>query len=41
MVQFSTGENSLINSGINKVTNLQTDIENITAELFALDEIEK
>ena len=41
MVQLSSWDNSLINSGIAKVEALQADIETITAELFALDESER
>ncbi len=40
-VMLSSDENSLINSAINRVTQLQTDIETITEELFKLDEEEK
>ena len=41
MVQLTSWDNSLINSGIAKVESLQSDIETITAELFALDESER
>jgi hypothetical protein len=37
---LSNDENSLINSAIERVAKLQTDIETITDELFKLDEEE-
>ncbi len=40
-VMLSSDDNALINSAMKRVTNLQTDIETITEELFKLDEIEK
>ena len=40
-VQLTRDDNALINNAIEKVATLQTDIETITAELFALDEQEK
>ena len=40
-VTLSNEDTSLINAAIKKVETLQTDIETVTAELFALDEIEK
>ncbi len=40
-VMLSRDDNALINSAMKRVTNLQTDIETITEELFKLDEIEK
>ena len=40
-VQLTKDDNSLINSAMEKVATLQTDIETITKELFELDEKEK
>ena len=40
-VQLTRDDNALINNAIEKVATLQTDIETITQELFALDEAEK
>ena len=40
-VMLTSDENSLINNAIDRVTQLQTDIETITEELFKLDELEK
>ena len=40
-VELSSEENALINAAIKRVSTLQTDIESLTEELFALDESEK
>ena len=40
-VELSSEENALINAAIKRVSTLQTDIESLTKELFALDESEK
>ena len=40
-VQLSREDNSIINAAIQKVSTLQSDLETVTAELFALDEQEK
>lgn len=40
-VVLTNEDTSLINAAIDKVANLQTDIESVTAQLFELDEIEK
>ena len=40
-VQLTADDNSLINAAIEKVATLQSDLETVTAELFALDEAEK
>ena len=40
-VQLTREDNSIINAAIKRVATLQTDLETVTAELFALDESEK
>ena len=40
-VMLTSDDNSLINAAINRVAQLQTDIETVTEELFKLDEEEK
>ena len=40
-VQLTREDNSVINAAIQKVSTLQSDLETVTAELFALDEQEK